>query len=90
MSTARSTRLRVVRPEPVASALPDDVLWALVRGLPDQQRRAVVLHYVGDLSVADVADAMECSEGSVKTHLSRARAQLAERYAADSEGRDHV
>ena len=84
------TRLRVVRPEPVASALPDDELWALVRSLPDQQRRAVVLHYVGDLTVADVADAMECSEGTVKTHLSRARAQLAERYAADSEGRDHV
>ncbi len=68
--------------------LPDDGLWTLVRDLPDQQRRAVVLHYVGDLSVADVADVMECSEGTVKTHLSRARAQLAQRYAADTGGRD--
>ena len=84
------TRLRVVRAEPVSDALPDDGLWALVRDLPDQQRRAVVLHYVGDLSVADVADVMECSEGTVKTHLSRARAHLAQRYAADAGGRDHA
>jgi RNA polymerase sigma-70 factor (ECF subfamily) len=84
------TRLRVVRAEPVADGLPDDGLWALVRDLPDQQRRAVVLHYVGDLSVADVADVMECSEGTVKTHLARARAQLAQRYQADAGGRDHA
>ncbi|HWM22524.1 MAG TPA: sigma factor-like helix-turn-helix DNA-binding protein, partial [Ilumatobacteraceae bacterium] len=67
-------RLRVVRGDSASDRLPDDGLWALVRDLPDQQRRAVVLHYVGDLSVADVADVMECSEGTVKTHLSRARA----------------
>lgn len=84
------TRLRVVRAESASDALPDDRLWSLVRDLPDQQRRAVVLHYVGDLSVADVADVMECSEGTVKTHLSRARAHLAGRYAADAEGRDHA
>jgi RNA polymerase sigma-70 factor (ECF subfamily) len=83
-------RLRIVRAEPEPDRLPDDELWTFVRDLPDQQRRAVVLHYVGDLSVADVADVMECSEGTVKTHLSRARAQLAVRYAADAEGRDHA
>ena len=83
-------RLRVVRAESTSDRLPDDGLWALVRDLPDQQRRAVVLHYVGDLSVADVADVMECGEGTVKTHLSRARAHIAERYTADTEGRDHA
>jgi RNA polymerase sigma-70 factor (ECF subfamily) len=51
-------------------------LWQAVRALPDRQRRAVVLHYVGDLSVADVAAAMRCGEGTVKTHLARAREAL--------------
>ncbi|MGH9132514.1 MAG: RNA polymerase sigma factor [Ilumatobacteraceae bacterium] len=83
-------RLRIVRAEPIVHELPDEPLWTLVRELPDQQRRAVVLHYVGDLSVADVADVMECSEGTVKTHLSRARAALAQRYPTDAGGRDHA
>ena len=37
----------------------------------------VALHYVFDLSVADVARTLEISEGSVKVHLSRARQTLA-------------
>jgi RNA polymerase sigma-70 factor (ECF subfamily) len=49
----------------------------LVRELPEQQRHAVVLYYVEDRSVADVAEILQCSEGSVKTHLSRARTALA-------------
>jgi RNA polymerase sigma-70 factor, ECF subfamily len=81
-------RLRVVRGDSASDRLPDDGLWALVRDLPDQQRRAVVLHYVGDLSVADVADVMECSEGTVKTHLSRARSRLAQRYPTETGERD--
>ena len=54
----------------------DDELWACVRSLPDQQRFAVALYYVADRSVADVAEVLGCSEGAVKTHLSRARATL--------------
>jgi RNA polymerase sigma-70 factor (ECF subfamily) len=55
----------------------DEKLWRLVRELPEQQRHAVVLYYVEDRSVADVAEILQCSEGSVKTHLSRARTALA-------------
>ena len=58
-----------------ASADPE--LWRLVRRLPEQQRWAVALHYVEDRPVAEVAAVLGCSEGSVKTHLSRARATLA-------------
>jgi len=54
-------------------------LWRFVRDLPDQQRWAVALHYVEDRSLADIAAVLGCSEGSVKTHLSRARATLARR-----------
>jgi RNA polymerase sigma-70 factor (ECF subfamily) len=60
-----------------APAMGDERLWKLVRELPEQQRFAVVLYYVEDRSVAEVAEILECSEGSVKTHLSRARAALA-------------
>ena len=55
----------------------DEHLWRLVRALPEQQRWAVVLHYVEDRSVAEIAEIMTCSEGTVKTHLSRGRASLA-------------
>jgi RNA polymerase sigma-70 factor (ECF subfamily) len=48
-----------------------------VRELPEQQRFAIVLHYVEDRSVADIAEVLQCSEGTVKTHLSRGRAALA-------------
>ena len=41
-----------------------------VRALPDQQREAVVLRYFGDLTLAEVAVAMGCREGTVKSRLS--------------------
>jgi len=55
----------------------DDRLWAVVRQLPDQQRRAVVLHYVEDLPIAEVALVLGCSASSIKTHLGRARSAMA-------------
>jgi RNA polymerase sigma-70 factor (ECF subfamily) len=55
----------------------DDELWERVRALPEQQRWAVALFYVEDRSVADTAAVLGCSEGTVKTHLARARGTLA-------------
>ncbi len=52
-----------------------DVRTAILR-LPAQQRAAVVLHYLHDLTVRDVAVELRCSEGTVKTHLARARETL--------------
>ena len=63
--------------------LADPEFWAAVRALPPQQARAVALHYVDDRSVEDIAAVLGCSEGSVKTHLSRARHTLAERLGGD-------
>lgn len=51
-------------------------LWQLVWRLPRRQREAVALHYLADLSVADVARLMGCREGTVKAHLAHARAAL--------------
>lgn len=57
----------------------DPEFWAAVRALPAQQARAVALFYIDDLSVDQIATHLGCSAGSVKTHLSRARAALAAR-----------
>ncbi len=53
--------------------------WAEVRRLPRRQAQAVALHYIYDLSVADVAEILGCSEGSVKVHLFRGRSTIAGR-----------
>ncbi|HXF78008.1 MAG TPA: RNA polymerase sigma factor [Usitatibacter sp.] len=50
---------------------------AAVRALPERQREAFMLRYWEELDVSETAKVMGCSEGSVKTHCSRATHTLA-------------
>ena len=48
----------------------------LVRSVRSDASGAVVLFYGVDLSVRDVAKAMDCREGTARAHLARARTTL--------------
>ena len=52
-----------------ASAPADDGLWTAVRELPERQRSAVTLRYVGDLAHREIAQAMGCSEEAARRSL---------------------
>jgi RNA polymerase sigma-70 factor (ECF subfamily) len=52
-------------------------LREVVSRLPERQRTIVLMYYYLDAPIAEIASAMEISEGTVKTQLHRARATLA-------------
>jgi RNA polymerase sigma-70 factor, ECF subfamily len=53
------------------------IIEKAIEKLPARQREAFVLRYWEDMDVAETAEMMGCSEGSVKTHCSRAVHTLA-------------
>jgi RNA polymerase sigma-70 factor (ECF subfamily) len=71
--------------EPALDGLRVDLVRAL-RTLPDTQRRAVVQHYLGGMSVAEIAKDCSTAEGTVKSWLSRARGALAQQLTDSDAG----
>ena len=53
-----------------------------IEKLPPRQREAFLMRYWEEMDIAETAVAMGCSEGSVKTHCSRATHTLAAALAA--------
>jgi RNA polymerase sigma-70 factor, ECF subfamily len=62
------------------------ILDAEVARLPLRQREAFLLRYWEEMDVAETASVMGCSEGSVKTHCSRAVHALAKSLRAKGIG----
>lgn len=52
-------------------------VWKAVKELPPRQRAAIVLHYMHALPESEIAEVLDCSVGTVRSQLSRARGKLA-------------
>jgi len=70
--------LQRLRSRPTApNDVPDiDEFARLLAALPRQQRLTTALYYVDNLTVAEIADTLDISEGTVKSHLHDARRRL--------------
>lgn len=88
-TAVRRTRRRAWRSEELVAEPPDDpandpsepvdqrlTMWPWLQALPTRQRAVLVLRYYEDLSEEQIAEALGCSRGSVKSHASRALATL--------------
>ncbi len=81
---ARATKRNVAvsyEPNPEDRAIANDLQAAVseaVSKLPTKQRTAIMLFSLEDMNLADTAEVMGCTVGTVKTHLHRARQKLRE------------
>jgi RNA polymerase sigma-70 factor (sigma-E family) len=62
--------------DPGMDALERDEVWRAVQSLPPRQRAVVVLRYYEDLSERQIADALGCRPGTVKSQASAALTTL--------------
>jgi RNA polymerase sigma factor (sigma-70 family) len=60
-----------------------DAMWQQLRALPVNQRAVLVLRYYEGLSEAEIADVLDISRGTVKSHASRGLAALRRQLRAE-------
>jgi RNA polymerase sigma-70 factor (ECF subfamily) len=78
-------------PAQTAELKPDHVaIVAALRLLPEQQRRAIVLHYIADLPVDDVAQELGVPRGTVLSWLHRGRGRMADLLSEAESPQRHV
>jgi RNA polymerase sigma-70 factor, ECF subfamily len=77
LQAADGSNVEEAPPEQLQRAQVLEIIEQELRRLPERQREAFILRYWEELDVAETAQAMGCSEGSVKTHCSRAAHALA-------------
>lgn len=85
-------------PDPNEGFLPEAVLQdaekrrliiEIIHNLPDAQRECVMLFYYGDMSVKQIAEMLDCSEGTVKSRLNYARQKIKDSIL-ETEERDGI
>jgi RNA polymerase sigma-70 factor (ECF subfamily) len=78
-------------PPTVPGPEPDRVaLLTALSTLPVSQRRAVIMYYLGDLDIADIADIERADPNTIKQRLHRARAALAHKLTDSTSEVGHV
>jgi RNA polymerase sigma factor (sigma-70 family) len=88
LDTYRSRKRHAVPVEEVPEVahhdpdLPDGELWVQVRRLPPKQRGAILLRYGADLSHAEIAVALDCSEEAARRSVHEGLKKLREEVAA--------
>jgi RNA polymerase sigma-70 factor (ECF subfamily) len=84
--TASRSFVRLWPASEIAEPSADTVeVWRHVRTLPRRQAEVVALYYGCDLSVDEIAATIDCAAGTVRAHLARARASLADRLRTPEE-----
>jgi len=73
---------RTTVPDVEIAAAERDAMWRQIRRLPERQRAVVVLRYYEDLDDATIAEILDCTPVTVRTHAMRALATLRERHDA--------
>lgn len=63
----------------------DPEFWAAIRALPRRQSQVVALYYLEDRSVAEVAEILDVTLGTVKRHLYNGRRALAARLGLEED-----
>ena len=63
-------------PDSTEAAATTDAVRRMLRDLPPRQRAAVVLRFYADYSDSQIAETLGCSEGTVRSQISRALASL--------------
>lgn len=76
LKTHRKKQHLLVAREEYTDEIPGHEIWDLVKRLPRRQGQVVVLHYLDDLPIIDIAEILDLSPGAVKSHLHRARKAL--------------
>jgi RNA polymerase sigma-70 factor (sigma-E family) len=72
-------------PSDVDQIVERDEIMTAVRDLPERQRACVVLRYYEDLSDQHIAEILDCSTGTVKSQLHKARVHLARSLGGQDE-----
>lgn len=62
--------------EELVSKEASDEVYKAVNTLPQKLRECVVLYYYSEMSIAQIAEALDCSDGTVKSNLFKARKAL--------------